>query len=138
MSAVAFYAAEGRLLALMMFIPHGWLVYRIWTSLKLLREVSYDDHSLYVKEKDFEVQIPFYRVKEVKLISLDGVYKFTLRDADQFGDVVFCKPSMWYPFTYKKVDNELYDLQNKISKVTQEYWQARQQDQAPGLPTMNI
>ena len=134
----AYYASNGSVTGMLMLLPYFWLVYKIWKQLRLLKEVSYDDHSLYIKEQDFEVQIPFYRLKEVKLISLDGIYKFTLREADQFGDVVYCKPSLSYPFTYRKVDDELRELQGRIEKITKQYWQARQENQAPGLPTMNI
>ncbi|MEL7147632.1 MAG: hypothetical protein AAFO69_14750 [Bacteroidota bacterium] len=134
----AFYVINKRIAGLMILAPYILITIRIWNSLKLMKEISYDESSLYVKEEEFEVQIPFYRIKSVELISLDGVYKFTLRDTDQFGDTVYCKPSIWYPFTYKKVDRELQHLRTRIEKVTQQYWQSKQQEGAPGLPTMNV
>ena len=136
---VGYYLSQDRMIyGTMMLVPHLWYMHRIWRGLKLLKEISYDEHNLYVKEKDFEVQVPFYRIRSVDLISLDGVYKFTLRDADQFGETVFCKPSMWYPFTYKKVDEELYQLRKRIEETTRQHWEARQESATIGLSGMKI
>jgi len=121
-----------------MVLPYILIFYRSWKSFKLLKQVSYDEQNLYVQQDDFESQIPFYRIKNVELISLDGVYKFVLIDNDQFGDTVLCKPSIWYPFTYKKVDKELQEIRNRIAKVKELYWQDRDQQSGPLLSGMNI
>ncbi len=121
-----------------MIAPYFYLIYRIWNGLKLLKEISYDDHNLYVKEKEFEIEIPLYRVKNVELVSLDGIYKFELHDTDQFGDTVFCKPSMWYPFTYKRVDDELHKIRKMIDLEKKKYWEARQSESGLVLPGMSI
>lgn len=117
---------------------YGFYFYRILSGLKLIKEISYDEHSIYVKEKDFEIEIPMYRIKEVTLVSIDGVYKFTLIDSDQFGETVFCKPSVWYPFSHRRVDEELRQLRKKIDKVKEEYWLARQNEADLQLPGMSI
>ncbi|MGB3467352.1 MAG: hypothetical protein WBA74_18860 [Cyclobacteriaceae bacterium] len=131
-------SSGSKLIGLSMIAMYGYYFYRIWKGMKLLKEVSYDDRSLYVKEKDFEIEIPLYRIKEVTLFSIDGIYKFELIDNDQFGNTVFCKPSIWYPFTYKRVDEELRQIRKNIAKVKEEYWKARQATTDPALPGMNI
>lgn len=88
--------------------------------LKSFKEVSYDQSSLYVKHRDYEIQVPFERIRNVELKSLDGLYRFELIDEDQFGKYIYCKPSLWYPFNYTKVDDELDRIRKMISKRKQE------------------
>lgn len=40
--------------------------------LNQIKEVAYDKENLYVKEGDYEIQIPFYEVKDIEILSLDG------------------------------------------------------------------
>lgn len=129
---------EGSVFGIFMVAPYFFFIYRLWRGIKLLKEVSYDDHSLYVKEKEFEIEIPMYRVRNIELVSLDGIYKFELHDTDQFGDTVYCKPSIWYPFTYKWVDDELRKIRKMVAKEKEKYWEARQSDSGPALSGMNI
>ena len=138
LAMIYFRLEQGSTIGLIMLSPYLYFLYRIWNGLKLLKEISYDDHSLFVKQKEFEIEIPLYRIKNVELISLDGIYKFELHDVDQFGDTVFCKPSIWYPFTYSKVDDELRKLRKMIGVEKEKYWNARLSKQDPALPSMNI
>ncbi len=89
--------------------------------MNLLKEISYDSSNLYIHEADYEIQIPYYQVRDVEIISLGGLYKFHLYHSDQFGKEVLCKPSIWYPLNYKKVDKELDRIRAMIKKSHREY-----------------
>jgi hypothetical protein len=89
--------------------------------MKAFRAASYDKENLYVDEGGYEVVVPFHRIKDVEIMSLDGVYKITFFDKDQFGDHIFLKPSMWYPFNYPKVDAQFQELRRRINKSKRDY-----------------
>ncbi len=105
------------------YLNFGVFVYwpRFKDFLNKIKEVSYDKENLYVKEGDYEVQIPFYEVKDIEIMSLDGLYKFTLYHHDQFGNEVICKPSNWYPLNYKKIDAELNRIRGLVLKAHHNY-----------------
>ncbi|WP_424960988.1 hypothetical protein [Ekhidna sp.] len=86
-----------------------------------IKEVSYDKESLYVREEGYDVQIPFHQVKDIEIVSMDGLYKFKLYHHDQFGNEVICKPSIWYPFNYKRIDAELNRIRSYVRKAHREY-----------------
>lgn len=90
-------------------------------SIRRIREIAYDKENLYVKEGNYEIQIPFHDVKDIEIMSLDGLYKFKLYHHDQFGDEVICKPSLWYPLNYKKIDAELNRIRSYVRKAHREY-----------------
>lgn len=90
-------------------------------SMQTLREVSYDTKNLYVHEEGYEIQIPFHQVRDVQLVSLDGLYRFRLFKENQFGKEVMCKPSFWYPFNYKKIDAELDRIRSYVRRAHREY-----------------
>lgn len=82
-----------------------------------IKEVSYDSSNLYVKEGNYEILVPFHGIKDIELVSADGLYKFTLYPPDQFGREVICKPSIWYPLNYKRIDKELNRIRAMVRKV---------------------
>lgn len=86
-----------------------------------IKEVSYDKENLYVKEEEYDVQIPFYQVKDIEIVSMDGLYKFKLYHHDQFGREVICKPSIWYPLNYKRIDAELNRIRSYVRKAHRVY-----------------
>ena len=98
-----------------------------------IKEVAYDNENLYVKEGDYEIQIPFYQVRDIDIMSFDGLYKFRLYHHDQFGNEVICKPSLWYPFNYKRIDRELNRIRSFVRKSHREY--KEQIDTGPVLPS---
>ncbi|MFT6335828.1 MAG: hypothetical protein ACJATI_002583 [Halioglobus sp.] len=103
-----------------------------------IKYVEYDQANLYVSHNDYQVQIPFEEIKEVKLMSIDGVYKFILFKKGQLGKEILCKPSIWYPFNFNKVDNELHRIRGLIYKRKQEsYKEISGGDQAQ-LSSMNL
>jgi len=116
-------AYNGGWIGLVIYAPFtAYLFHKFFTgTYSKIKEVSYDDKSLFVKEKGYEVQIPFHQVKDVEIVSLDGLYKFHLRRADQFGKEVVCKPSIWYPLNYKRVDKELNRIRSLVRKAHREY-----------------
>ncbi|WP_420319116.1 hypothetical protein [Ekhidna sp.] len=89
--------------------------------MRSMKEVAYDSENLYVKERDYEIQIPYHNVKDVEIVSLDGLYKFKLYQHDQFGDEVVCKPSIWYPLNFKRIDAELNRIRSYVRKAHHEY-----------------
>lgn len=100
----------------------GFIIYNtVSKTFKSLREISYDLENLYVQEKGFEIQIPYHEVKDVEITSLGGLYKFNLYREQQFGKALLCKPSIWYPLNYKKIDKELNRIRGLIRKAHQTY-----------------
>lgn len=86
-----------------------------------LREVSYDSENLYVIQDNMETQIPFTEIRDVEIVSLDGLYKFNLFSESAFGKEILCKPSVWHPLNYPKVDKELNRVRGLIRKTHAEY-----------------
>ncbi len=86
-----------------------------------IKEVSYDKENLYVKVEGYDVQIPFHQVKDIEIVSMDGLYKFKLYHHDQFGNEVICKPSIWYPFNHKRIDAELNRIRSYVRKAHHKY-----------------
>lgn len=117
---------RGDTFGLIMSLGIGAMVIFYWYPnigkfLSRLKEVSYDSENLYVVEGDTEVQIPFVEIRDVEIVSLDGLYKFNLFRDSQFGKEIMCKPSNWYPFNFKKVDRELNRVRALINKAHWEY-----------------
>ena len=81
-----------------------------------IKQISYDDEYLYVHEEGVDTQIPFERVRDVEITSLDGMYRFNFVDKEPFGAYILCKTSIWYPLNFRKVDKELNRVRNLISK----------------------
>ena len=123
---VIIYATRMGLMGILFALLYvGLMIFYWYPSLskfiRQIKEVSYDKENLYVKENEYEIQIPFHLVKDVEIVSLDGLYKFKLYQHDQFGDEIVCKPSIWYPFNYKRIDAELNRIRSYVRKAHQEY-----------------
>ncbi|MEQ8626024.1 hypothetical protein [Ekhidna sp.] len=123
---VIYYTKMSGLFGILMAIIYVGLMVFYWYPnigkfLRKIKEVSYDNENLYVREGDYEIQIPFYQVKDIEIISMDGLYKFKLYHHDQFGSEVVCKPSIWYPFNYKRIDAELNRIRSYVRKAHREY-----------------
>ncbi len=91
------------------------------SSIKQMKDLSYDDENLYIIENSVEEQIPFNEIKEVEIVSLNGIYRFHFFDKSLHGGAVSCKTSMWYPFNFIKVDKELNRVRGLIWKAQREY-----------------
>ncbi len=114
--------SNNRLTSLLFVAQYAYLFYFVLRGVFGIKYVEYDNANLYVNHNDYQVQVPFEEIKEVKLMSIDGVYKFILYKKGQLGKEVLCKPSIWYPFNYSKVDNELHRIRGLIYKRKQEYY----------------
>ena len=90
-------------------------------NLSRLKDLSYDDENLYIIESGVEEQIPFHEVKDVEIVSLDGVYQFNFFNKNLHKGAVRCKTSMWYPLNFKTVDKELNRVRGLIRKEHREY-----------------
>ncbi|MEM9897032.1 MAG: hypothetical protein AAF789_11750 [Bacteroidota bacterium] len=128
---VGFQLIEGGVFGIIVALAYLFTMIFYWypsigKSLKKLKEVSYDGKNLYVQESGYEIQIPFQEVRDVEIISLDGLYKFNLYHHDQFGKEVVCKPSLWYPLNFKRVDKELNRIRYLIRKAK---WSQRELDE---------
>ncbi len=93
-----------------LFLIYGWIrinrnVYR----------VEFDDEFLYVIQKDQDLVIPLENIKEVDIKSLGGVYEVELFTAEQLGKKFYFKPSLLYPFNYKKKDALVNVLRSNIN-----------------------
>ncbi len=120
------FGSKGGFIGVLMGVAYPIFLIFYWfpearKSMNRIREIAYDKENLYVKEGDYEIQIPFHDVKDIEIMSLDGLYKFKLYHHDQFGDEVICKPSLWYPFNYKKIDAELNRIRSFVRKAHREY-----------------
>ncbi|WP_420578424.1 hypothetical protein [Ekhidna sp.] len=127
---VGFYAIthiqKGGWFGYLIGFGYPFLVMAYWypsflRRIKSMKELSYDSENLYVKEKNYEIQIPYHLVKDVEIVSLDGLYKFKLFQHDQFGDEIVCKPSIWYPLNYKRIDAELNRIRSYVRKAHRVY-----------------
>ncbi|MEM1405182.1 MAG: hypothetical protein AAGG59_00295 [Bacteroidota bacterium] len=111
------------------FLSIYWLIYwsigfyfsYIKRTLKL-RSIEYDDENIYVVQNGQDFVIPFSTIKEVKLASVTGLHVISLYRNAGLGKEIGFKSSLWYPFNFKKIDEEVYKLQRKIDQSrTQHY-----------------
>ncbi|MEP0985198.1 hypothetical protein [Ekhidna sp.] len=119
-------SSRGGLFGILSAITYVFIMIFYWYPnltkfFRQIKEVAYDQENLYVKEGSYEIQVPFHQVKDIEIVSLDGLYKFKLYHNDQFGDEVICKPSLWYPLNYKKIDAELNRIRALVRKAHHEY-----------------
>ena len=63
--------------------------------------------------------IPLENIKEVDIKSLGGVYEVELFNAEQLDKKFYFKPSLLYPFNFKKKDELVNVLRSNINKVLQ-------------------
>jgi len=95
------------------FLIHGWL-----TINRNVHRVEFDEDYLYVILRGQDILIPLENIKEVDIKSLGGVYEVELYNAEQLGKKFYFKPSLLYPFNYKKKD-ELVNVLRKHINVAQ-------------------
>lgn len=92
------------------FFIYGWI--RINRN---VHRVEFDEEFLYVILKGHDLIIPLENIKEVDIKSLGGVYEVELYQAEQLGDKFYFKPSLLYPFNYKKKDTLVNVLRKNIN-----------------------
>lgn len=74
---------------------------------QLLKEVSYDQEFLYIKEKKQEEVIPLTAIKNVELKTMGGRWKVNFHPAYTSREKVTFLPSLLYPMNYKKVEKRI-------------------------------
>jgi hypothetical protein len=79
-----------------------------------LKNISYDESSVYYEKEGFEVQIPFEDIKNIEIKTLTGVYSINLFRPSQDGTSIPFKLSLWYPLNFKKQDEKVNVLRDKI------------------------
>jgi hypothetical protein len=95
-----------------MFLMYGW--FRINRN---VHRVEFDDEYLYVLQLDQDILIPLENIKEVEIKSLGGVYEVELFNPEQLGKKFYFKPSLLYPFNFKKKDAQVDILRSNINKA---------------------
>lgn len=98
--------------AYMSFFIFGWI--RINRN---VHRVEFDDEFLYVLQKGQDILIPLENIKEVEIKSLGGVYEVELFNPEQLGKKFYFKPSLLYPFNFKKKDALVDILRSNINKA---------------------
>ena len=95
-----------------LFLIYGWI--RINRN---VHRVEFDDEFLYVILKGQDMVIPLENIKEVDIKSLGGVYEVELFTAEQLGKKFYFKPSLLYPFNFKKKDALVNVLRSNINRA---------------------
>lgn len=95
-----------------------WIIIIIKASQVIwkVKSVSFDDSSVYYEQKGFEVQVPFEEIRDIEIKSLTGIYSINLYNKNQDGEKIYFKTSMWYPLNFKKKDEEVNVLRDKIDQ----------------------
>ena len=88
----------------------------IFRQINRLRSIAYDENAIYYgTTKSSEIQkIQFENIRSIVLGRFDGIHKFNLITPIEEGKAVFFKTSLWYPFNFKRDDEKLYQLRDKI------------------------
>jgi len=92
------------------------IAYRAIPAIIRIKSISYDDSSIYYKKDGYEVQVPFEDVKEIEIKTISGIYKINLYSPSQDGKSILFKTSLWYPFNFKKQDEKVNKLRDKIDR----------------------
>ncbi|MFT6335827.1 MAG: hypothetical protein ACJA2S_002847 [Cyclobacteriaceae bacterium] len=105
----------------MMFVLIPSMFYSVYINIrntKRIRQVEYDDSNLYAWHNEYQIQIPFEEIREVKIESAG--YLFKLYKKTQVGKEILCLPSLLYPLNYKKVDGQMNRVREMIAKRKRE------------------
>lgn len=98
------------------FIVYGFLMYKLVKHINKIKSISFDDSSLYYIKDDYEVLVPFEEIKDIEIKSLDGVYEIKFYNPTQDGARIFFKTSLWYPLNFRKQDEMVNVLRDKIDR----------------------
>ena len=99
-----------------------------------LKNVSYDDSSVYYTIKGYEVQIPLEEIRDIEIMTISGIYKINLNEPAQDGSVIRFKTSLWYPFNFRRQDEKVNELRDKIDR----YKKTLPEKNFAGLPSYQI
>jgi hypothetical protein len=112
----------------LLFLPILWYFsFRALQDLKNMKTVFYDESSVYYEKDGYEVQIPF---EDIKNIELNKGWGINLYRPTQDGDRIRFTPSVWYPFNFRKKEEEINKLRDKIDR----YKETLPEKNLEGLP----
>ncbi|HPW64394.1 MAG TPA: hypothetical protein PLJ13_19035 [Cyclobacteriaceae bacterium] len=97
-----------------------YLPFAIYLWIRMNRNVyrvEFDEDHLYVIQKGQDILIPLENIKEVDIKTIGGVYEVELYSAEQLGKRFYFKPSLLYPFNYKKKDDLVNILRRNINRA---------------------
>ncbi len=97
-----------------MLAVYGYFAWIAVPAVLKIKNVSYDDSSVYYDKKGYEVQIPFGDIRDIEIKTLTGIYKINLYEPTQDGKSILFKTSLWYPFNFKRQDEKVNELRDKI------------------------
>ena len=103
------------------FLIHGWIKIN-----RNVYPVEFDEDYLYVILRNQDILIPLENIKEIDIKSLGGVYEVELYNPEQLGKKFYFKPSLLYPFNFKKKDALVNVLRKNINNA-----QSRKQQVQP-------
>ncbi len=98
----------------------GYFLFFIYIWIRMNRNVhrvEFDNEFLYVIQKGQDILIPLENIKEVDIKTLGGVYEVELFQAEQLGKKFYFKPSLLYPFNFKKKDELVNVLRRNINRA---------------------
>ena len=96
-----------------------WLIY-LWIRVnQKVFQVEFDEDFLYIIKKRQDTMIPLENIKDVEIVSMGGVYLVDLYIPEDFGVKLYFKPSLLYPFNFKKKDALVNVLRSSIERAKQ-------------------
>ena len=102
---------------LLLIVPiYVMFAYKAIPAIVKIKNVSYDDSSVYYDKKGYEVQIPFEDIKDIEIKTISGIYKINLYMPNQDGKSIMFKTSLWYPFNFRKQDEKVNELRDRIDR----------------------
>jgi len=126
---------SGRFIEGLFMLP-VWIIigYKGISMLLSLKNISYDESAVYYEKDGFEVQIPFEDIKDIEIKTLAGIYTINLYRPAQDGITIAFKMSLWYPLNFKKQDEKVNKLRDKIDR----YKRTLPEQHFEGLPSYRI
>jgi len=107
------------------------LAFKAIPAIIKIKNVSYDESSVFYDKGGFEVQIPFEDIKDIEIKTISGIYTINLYMPSQDGTSIMFKTSLWYPFNFKKQDEKVNGLRDKIVRYKKQI-RAHYHEELPG------
>ena len=120
---------------LLLIVPiYIMFAYKAIPAIVKIKNISYDESSVYYDKKGFEVQIPFEDIRDIEIKTISGIYKINLYMPNQDGKSIMFKTSLWYPFNFRRQDEKVNELRERIDL----YKRTLPEKNLAGLPSYQI
>lgn len=120
---------------LLLIVPiYIMFAYKAIPAIVKIKNISYDESSVYYDKKGFEVQIPFEDIRDIEIKTISGIYKINLYMPNQDGKSIMFKTSLWYPFNFRRQDEKVNELRDRIDR----YKRTLPEKILAGLPSYQI